>query len=779
MALVKQENWVQPAGSILLGPPDDFVLEKDKTPQWFTSYSRWIVATFYNQPRQQFYAQNGAVYQGIADEAIVNWSYVFGSQPNNPYKYMTTDYSGNELPVPWIAGNKIGELYRHMRGTLLTSIENIEVTATNLSKDVASARAELYEKLLLQYEMRPIVQEMLPEGVSFSPIHDPDAELESPEDIERYTESWQDSYSIIAEKIGANQMESDGLKEKFLQDGSNQIVSGLSSILTEVVDGLVTNTVIPDYEIIWDNRDNDPWNSNAYLCGYVKHQVPYQEVIRKFKDQLTQEDIEEIRMIALSGYANMDDFLNYYNTGLGVANRFNWWNQTGTSNMTLVYATVYFIAPRDWRYRKGNNLYGSERVMKINDNEEYTKGDAKVKGVDLEGDFAGWDLHQATLIGNKYIVNFGYANNVLREQNAKGKPVLPMSTFCSDMTLNQGKSVVRMLIPMQDELDSYAYKIREKVANDWGKNYIFNGNKFDGQVSTTIANNLKTLHVHVSSGGSGEPDDPQNAQRMVESVDMTLDNNIIRYIELTQMIEAKMDQTASISRIAMGQQTAVVGKGVQQNTIEQNSYGTMALMWGIMKHFNKVVQYNVNLKQFLYQFHDSVDEALTIGDKGSFLLKILNPREFGTQPLKVFLNILSTLDPAQRAELKSIALSEAQNGKLDTVDYIDHILIAKTLNQAAKGMRYAKNKQIKEMEKQGAAQAQASMQHDADLQHAAAMQEAALIQLKEDNANFRKEIEVLSKMQMELMTRLEQGAPPPSPLSAELSQMGMQGQQVM
>jgi len=102
---------------------------------------------------------------------------------------MTTDYSGNELPVPWIAGNKVGELYRHMRGVLLTSIENIEVTATNLSKDVASARADMYEKLLLQYQMKPIVEEMLPEGVKFAPVHDPDAQLESIEDIEKYTES--------------------------------------------------------------------------------------------------------------------------------------------------------------------------------------------------------------------------------------------------------------------------------------------------------------------------------------------------------------------------------------------------------------------------------------------------------------------------------------------------------------------------------------------------------------------------------------------------------------
>jgi hypothetical protein len=759
-----------PREGILIAPPDDFAPESQKTSEWFTQYARWIVASFYNQPRNPFYPVN-VVQNGFAQEAIENWSYVFGSQENFAYKYMTTDYSGNELPVKWVAGNKIGSLIDYMKGVLLTSVENMEVHVENLSRDVQSEKADMYEKLMIQYQINKAFKDMMPEGVEFQPVNDPEADFSSEENIDKYVEKWQDKYSIMAERIAQMQIEDDQLVEKFVQDGTNQIVSGLSAMLTQVEAGKVTNQVIPDYEIIWDNRVNDPFNGGAMLCGFVKHNQPYQDVIRMFGEQMDKDDVDEIRRMAQSGYSNIDEFVSYYNNNLGISNRFNWWNYAGTSKMTLTYATVYFIAPRDWRYRNGKNLYGSERTAKINPNEEYNVGGGKVKGVELMGDWSGWDIYTATLIGNKYITNFGYANNVLRDTDNKAKPILPMHILCAGMTLNQGKSIVRKLIPLQDELDAYAYKIKEKIANDYGKNYVFNGNKFDGATSTDIANELKTIHVTVATGGSGEPDDPQNAQRMVEVVDMTLDSNIIRYLELRREIMSEMEMYASVSRIALGQQGAVVGKGVQENTIAQNSYGTLSLNWHILRHFKKIIQYNVNLKQLLYQFSDSLDEALTIGDEASYLLRVLDPKQFGTQKFKAYVDIQSALDEQVRGELRTIALSEAQNGKLDTVDFIEHVLMSRTMNQAVKGLKQARNKTHKEMMAQQQSATQAEMQHQADMAHQAAINQAALQQNKEDNANWRAELAAVAKNLDLLMQKLSEGPPVVSPLTVELGAM--------
>lgn len=781
---VQQQTWQSP-GTLLATPPDDFAPESKKDAAWFTQYARYIVASFYNQPCSPWNGTPQQILRGTSEEAILNWSYIFQSQPNYQYKYITEDYSNRALPASWVAGGKIASLYDHLSGILLGGIENVEVTAQNLSRNVASQRADLLEKLMIKYELDQVAKDMLPTGIEFDPLNDPTADLAGPAEIENYVTSWQDKYSIIAEKIGKAQMMGDDLKEKFLRDGQHQFVGGLSGILTEVEQKRVTNTVIPGFELIWDNRQDDPLGELAMVGGYVKHSLPYLEVIRRYRNHLSQEDIEELQKIAKSGYSNLQDFISFYNTNFGIGNRYNWWNNWGTSAMTLAVATVYFIAPCKFRYKKLPNRYGKERVARIEEDKEYTIDGKKAKGAEINGDYEGYELYQATLIGNKYIVNFGLAPNVLRKHNAKGKPRLPIHTFCNGMTLNRGNSLVAKLRPLQDELDMYAYKIKEKVANDWGKNYVFNGNKFPEVSSTDVANELKSLHVTVSVP-SGEPDDPYAGQRLVEAMDMTLDSNIIRYLELRREIMGEMDMITSVSRIALGQQGAVIGKAVQEQTIERNSYGTATLMWGLMKHFNNVLQYNVDLKQMLYQFEDSVEESLVIGDEGSFLLRILNPREFGTQPFQLYLDIANTLDPAMRSELRTIALSAAQNGQLDVVDYLEHILRAPTLNQAIKGMKDARNKRDRENMRLKQQEQDAAMQETIAGIEAKAVADGSQEQLKQDNENFRA---ILDKFNEQLLKFSEMmGQPPPvmpppvppqpSPLSDQLAMAEQAGQQM-
>lgn len=767
--MAEKQKWQSPRSSLYFSPPNEFVPDSQKDAAWFTQYARWIVSTFYNQPRPSF-TNNDIPLMGMAEEAVQNWSYYFSRQANYEYKHATTSFDGKELPAVWIPGGKVSQLIKHLRGVLLTSIESIEVTATNLSKNVLSEKANMLEKLMIKYDYKDVLKQF-PKGVEFRPVDDPAVDgLDSPEEIERYVSTWQDKYSILAEKIGCAQLYMDNLPDKFLQDGTNQYIGGVSGILTEVLNGRVTNTALDAQEIIWDNRINDPYNREAMCCGYVKHAAPYQEVINRFKNDLTEDQIQDIRQMAESGYSNIEDFTTYYNQGFGWGNRYLWWNNAGTSNMTVAYATVYFIAPRTFPFKQMNNRFGTKRIASIKPDKKYDVGGGeRIEGAQINGDWSGWDIYQATLIGNKYVCCYGLMANALRENNDKGRPRLPIRILCSDMALNQGMPLVSQLKKQQNNLDRLAYAIEQKVANDWGKNYIFNGSKMGQVPSTEIANDLKTIHVHVAAGVSGESDDPTNLQRMVESVDMTLDNNIIRYIELRNEQKREMDEIASVSQIALGQQSGATGKAVQQRTITQNSFGTLALQTSIMNHFNQVMQYNVDLKQMLYSYNkESIEEALIIGDEGSYLLKILDPKEFGTQQFQVYMDIFSTYSEQDRADIKAIAMANAQNGGIDLIDFIEHILLSRTPNQAVEGLKLSRNKQIKEQQVQAQAQQQAEGQQMAALQEQKALLEASMVQLKEGNENWRTVQEILAKLAL----APPQPVPTPaeSPLNAQLAQ---------
>ena len=773
--MAEKQKWQAPRSSINFSPPDDFVPESKKDAEWFTQYARWIVATFYNQSRSSFYVED-IPRIGISEEIIQNWSYYFARQANYNYKYATTSFDGKELPAVWVPGGKIPQLIDHINGNLLASINSIEVTATNMSANVVSDRLNLKEKLLIKYEYKDALSQF-PQGVEFRPVDDPVADsLETPEEIDRYTSTIQDKYAIIAENIGANQMLADNLADKFLQDGMNQYVGGLSSILTEVQNGRVVNTVLDSQDVIWDNRVNDPFNKGAMCCGFVKHAAPYQEVINRFKNDLTDDQIQDIRHMAESGYSNMDEFISYYNQGFGWGNKFQWWNRGGSSNMTVAYATVYFIAPRNFPFKKMNNRFGVERNTQIKPDKKYDIGNGeRVEGKQISGDWSGWDIYQATLIGNKYVCCYGLMSNALRENDNKGRPMLPMRTLCSNMNINQGASMVTRLKKHQDLLDLYSYIIQRKVAADWGKGYIFNGSKMGSVTSTEIANDLKTMNVHVAVGVSGESDDPTNLQRMVEPVDMTLDQNIIRYIELKAEQEREMEEIVSISRIALGQQTSTTGKGVQQRTISQNSYGTAKLQESIMQHFNQVMQYNVNLRQMLISYGEPIKEPLYLGREGVAIIDIMDPKEFGTQQFEIYLDIFSTYSEQDRADIKAIAMANAQNGGIDLIDFIEHILLSRTPNQAVAGLKLSRNKQIKDQNAQAQAQAQAEGQQAAALQEQKALLEASLIQQKEMNENWRTVQKILADMAM----TPPQPAPTPaeSPLNIQLAQASAPPQQ--
>ena len=170
----------------------------------------------------------------------------------------------------------------------------------------------------------------------------------------------------------------------------------------------------------------------------------------------------------------------------------------------------------------------------------------------------------------------------------------------------------------------------------------------------------------------------------------------------------------------------------------------------------------MDLKQLIYSQTDSVEEGLLIGDAGSDLLKILDPKEFGTQPLLVYMQTNSILDQQQREFIRTIALSQAQNGRLDLVDFIENIFLARTANQTVRGLKRAKNKQVRQMQEAKQAQMVAEQQMQSQQIDQKIMGDGVLVQLKELNANFREAMKLaatnpqIAQTVMEMQPTLEQ-----------------------
>nr|HRD07453.1 hypothetical protein [Saprospiraceae bacterium] len=162
-----------PSGTLRWEPPNELVRESEKTPNWFGNYGRWIISTFYNQPTSSALGTTANLNNfGFVDNVVDNWRYMFCKQENRDFNYVTTNFNNLALPAVWINGGKIPQLIDHLGGIILESIDNIEVTATNLSDDALKTKRILIEKLQAELELRSLISQTLPPGVKFQPVND-------------------------------------------------------------------------------------------------------------------------------------------------------------------------------------------------------------------------------------------------------------------------------------------------------------------------------------------------------------------------------------------------------------------------------------------------------------------------------------------------------------------------------------------------------------------------------------------------------------------------------
>ena len=144
-------------------------------------------------------------------------------------------------------------------------------------------------------------------------------------------------------------------------------------------------------------------------------------------------------------------------------------------------------------------------------------------------------IDRATIIGNAIITDYGIDYNVVYDSLEPSRPMLPIRAFIPNMMMGMNRSVVDRMKKLQDDVDAYEYKIRQNIGKDLGKVYLINGHKLgDGDTVRELVTNLKKYGMHVTDGSDGEDPNVLDGQRMVETVDMTLDQNVIRYTQLIQ-----------------------------------------------------------------------------------------------------------------------------------------------------------------------------------------------------------------------------------------------------
>jgi len=698
-----------------------------KSPFWYKQNIRYG-ASFYNQQLNRFDDANEPIRRS-AEQAFMLFSYMMGRQRNVNYNWITQDYFGNSLQGVWQKGNKISSLINYMKADAIDMLEAFEPSVVALSKDVTNRKSDLYTKLKIKYDLKDILGAST--GIEFQPM--PGQEFESPEDIDKFMlEKWQDPIEKDMVQIANAQYWSNGMKQKYLQCWLHAVVAGYTSVHNYVQNGCVKKEVIPSWQMIWDNRKDSDHNEYAQVWGFMPTMTDM-EIFSRWGDKLTKEEREEITSMAKQG-TGWEGFMDYYNTGCP---NFKWLNYTQKNQMQVSVAIIYWNGRTDLGYRNSENIYGDKTLVE-------TKPDKK-------GDYWMDDLYYGVLIGNKWMPEWGKWDNVMRGIENKGKIVSPITTWIPGMTLGEGISPTSRIVANQQLLDYYSWLIQNMAAKAIGKVYLINGNKINATNSQEIVQELKTMGVAVVNPVSGESGDKEDARKMIEQMDMTLDANIMRYVELKNEQSVLMQEALGISSVMLGQQNDTIGKGVQQQTIYQGSKAIKYFYTGFADFMAADMQLSLNMEKNLIATGKAYDPDSVIGERGRYMLNSV-PGLF--EDLLLFIRPNDNLDKESKERIIAVAQADAQNQRISTLDYVKHIEGAKTKTELVNGLEYAQMKQEKKAMQMQAMQQQQQTESagmlEAQKQEFIAEMEQAKLLHKDWQVKYTADMSAMSKLHTDL-----------------------------
>jgi hypothetical protein len=299
------------------------------------------------------------------------------------------------------------------------------------------------------------------------------------------------------------------------------------------------------------------------------------------------------------------------------------------------------------------------------------------------------------------------------------------------------RSVVSRLHIHQDRIDYFTNEITKMVNKAKGKNFVFNEDKAGGKTPSSILKDFELWGISTINSASGEDDDSKY-KRLVDVVDMTLDPNVQQLIALRREEERLMEEIVNIPKIALGQQSGYVGAKTQAGTIAQSNLGTASLYQGFVGFIEHQLRHALNQYK-LGAISEDENDIPVVGTDGIRYLKIM--KDFQFEEIGTYIKIRDFIDEQARERLLGMAQAFAQNQAITFEDYLN-IEQCRTFTELRAELMYAVRKRVRDAEKQQQMQMQMmQMQQEAQLQASVAPE-----QLRQEGANYRKEVEVASQM---------------------------------
>ena len=612
--------------------------------EWIAQYIRFIGSRWAIDDNNQFFGprdsdrqngqMSGAIEQSRVDRIMHNFLYYMGRQKNYSYAYMSHDPKGNKLPAPHTKGDDVYDIVTHLTGGVNRLIGGAKPTSRSLDPAVMSKRNQKINRLKMKQDMKGFFEQIQKQGFDFVPEGGDNISIDAKiREIETKSTDLLELFTIDIMRDFENK---NNLKTQMGSVGTHTAIGGMAGIHIIDDDIRPRSVLVPSYSLVTDQAlDNDYGYHQSYV-GKVEHKS-LSEIISQY--ELTKPEIEALRARHAADEKNDKFRQNLNSRPWGAIANFQWWGAVD-SDPRIQVITGYFVA-----------------------NKADKNGKIKTSA------FGG------TLIGNLVLHEGKELDNIVYHRDDPNMPVLPIIICKPGTILGQNVSPVDRLKKLQDDIDAYELAIKKSISRDKGKVYLINGSVIGkGSDSVQISTDFEQMGVHVTGSRPVDELMLSGNPKMVEMVDMTLDPNVIRYIELIKERRELMRMRISASKVSMGQQNTYIGLETQQNTIARNNLGSGVYFDTILQSYVNVLWYVVNKVKIFMLDPENAEEAESLwGDRHHDFFSLIE--RWQTEELQIQIGVEDIIDEQARERILAIAHDQAQNVKESGFTMLDYLQV--------------------------------------------------------------------------------------------------------
>tara|TARA_B100001059_G_scaffold12848_1_gene10299 strand:- start:147 stop:2291 length:2145 start_codon:yes stop_codon:yes gene_type:complete len=615
--------------------------ESQMTPDWYIKCIN-AIATHYNSTTFDEFAFESKPH---VHKFLEYYKYYFGKQSTESLAFMQEAAPNVNLPAKWIPGKKIMSLLEYMRGSFIRVINTVNVTTFSTTKSTLDEKMVLENAMIFDLLTEPFQKaaknisgrDQTTAGIgSFGSV----------EDIKEFMQyDFKTANEVIAKELADHIMFSNHHREKFIQLFTHMLITNQPVLKIYVENGQVKWRVVNPLTFTCDTTFDNEYGRDMNFAGEVRY-LTVPQIVEEYQGKLTPETLQLLKAInedpkhkALREMEERGPGYYRYNNGV----------------------LLIRVVEAEW---KGIKQLGVEQNTDKYGNTHVTLSDKK-----KSKKYPIQCVRFGVLIGDTHLIDFGEAPNQYRKANSLADTELNYKVFMPGHMLGHDVSIVEKLHAHQDNIDLYKYKIQLAIGRDKGKVYTIDTSQLDGVNDINeIATIAQTVGIIPYNSYNDETGMSKPSGKYFDVIDLSLDGNIKNYLMLIEREVREMEEIVNIPQMALGQQQAVVGLGVQQNTIAQSTLGVLNYYDGFLKYIENILQQSVNIQKLVLDYDKTTTGVNIVGATKSKILRVTN--EFRFDDFGIYIDANDMVEPAAKQRILTIAQAMAQNGLMEMLDFV-------------------------------------------------------------------------------------------------------------